>query len=252
MNIDAPQASALPLLRALWKEAFGDGDEFIDTFMSVAYSPQRCRCVSVDGNVAAALYWFDCSCEGQRIAYLYAIATAKAYRGRGFCKALMENTHAHLRALGYSGAVLVPASKGLFDFYGRMGYSVCSYAQELTVEATNESVDFREIDGTDFSSLRRNFLKKGSVIQENENIDFLKTQAKLFAGKDFLIAAGGKGDTLYAMELLGRLDSAAAMAGALGYSRLRARRGVHDRPFAMYLPLVDGAVTPCYFGLPFD
>ena len=95
-------------------------------------------------------------------------------------------------------------------------------------------------------------MKKGSVIQENENIDFLKTQARLFAGKDFLIAAGGKGDTLYAMELLGRLDSAAAMAGALGYSRLRARRGGHGRPFAMYLPLVDGAVTPCYFGLPFD
>lgn len=48
----------LPALRELWKEAFGDGDSFLDQFFSVAFAPERSRVAVVDGAVGAALYWF--------------------------------------------------------------------------------------------------------------------------------------------------------------------------------------------------
>jgi hypothetical protein len=77
MNINAPTLDLIPALRGLWKEAFGDSDDFLDMFWRTAFSYDRCRCVTVDGEVAAALYWFDCECRGERVAYIYAVATAK-------------------------------------------------------------------------------------------------------------------------------------------------------------------------------
>ena len=46
-------------LRRLWKQAFGDTDSFLNSFFTFGFSPDRCRQITVDGNVAAALYWFD-------------------------------------------------------------------------------------------------------------------------------------------------------------------------------------------------
>jgi predicted acetyltransferase len=108
MRIDAPTTAQIPALRALWKEAFADEDVFLDIFFSASFSPERCRCLTVQDQLAAALYWMDCSAGEAKLAYIYAVATAKAYRGRGLCRALLEDTHAVLKRMGYAGAILVP------------------------------------------------------------------------------------------------------------------------------------------------
>jgi len=116
MIIDLPSASDIPALRALWKEAFGDSDEFLDSFMSTAFSPCRAMCAKDGEKISAMLYWFDCECRGERVAYLYAVATAKGYRNRGICSALMERTHGHLSEKGYTGVLLVPGSPSFSPF----------------------------------------------------------------------------------------------------------------------------------------
>ena len=120
MTIDSPKIDQLPQLRALWKEAFGDTDAYLDSFFTLGFSPERCRCMTEDGQVSAALYWFDCSCQGARLAYLYAVATAENRRGVGLCRLLMDNTHAHLKKAGYAGAILVPASASLRQMYEKI------------------------------------------------------------------------------------------------------------------------------------
>ena len=95
MKIDYPTQNQISDLQALWKQAFGDEDAFIDLFFAHGFSPDRCRCITVDGKLAGALYWFDCSFRGHPMAYLYGVATGKAFRGKGICRALTENTHAH-------------------------------------------------------------------------------------------------------------------------------------------------------------
>ena len=155
MNIDR---------RRLWQEAFGDSDEFLDMFSSVAYAPERSRTISVDGDLAAVLYWFDCEYDGKKIAYIYAVATAKAYRGRGLCHRLMTQAHQHLRDNGYVGAILVPGSKELFDLYADMGYKVCSYMSEIICEAEGV-VACKEIDKSEYAKLRRQFLPQGRAAQ---------------------------------------------------------------------------------------
>ena len=125
MRIDYPLESQIGDLRSLWKEAFGDTDQFLNSFHDTAFSPDRCRCITIDEQVAAALYWFDCRFDDRPLAYIYAVATAKAFRKQGLCRMLMDNTRQLLSELGYSGIVLVPEMH-LIPMYESMGYRVCS------------------------------------------------------------------------------------------------------------------------------
>ena len=173
MIIDAPKREQISELRALWKEAFGDTDDFLDVFFDKIFSFSRCRCVIEDGKVSAALYWFDCEYEKRKVAYLYAIATLTEYRGRGLCSALMADTHEHLKKCGYSLSMLVPASKDLFSFYEKLGYGVCTSVSEELVCASSEKIDIARIEYEEYGILRKNMLPECSIVQEAENLVFL-------------------------------------------------------------------------------
>ena len=242
MKIDYPLEMQIPGLRSLWKEAFGDSDAFLDIFWDTAFSADRCRCITVDGQVAAALYWFDCRLDDRPIAYVYAVATAKTFRGQGLCRKLMDNTRLLLADLGYSGIILVPEMH-LIGMYEGMGYKVCSYVREFTCRASSNPVVLQEISAAEYADLRRQYLPKGGVVQENENLQFLSGISKLYTGDGFLYADDA--------ELLGNTDAAPGILAALGKTSGTFRCPGNEIPFAMYLPL-DNQRAPAYFGLAFD
>lgn len=253
MNINQPDTKHIPLLRKLWKEAFGDTDIFLDSFFSTAFSPKRCRCVFENNIPLAALYWFDCEYSGQPLAYLYAIATAASHRGQGLCKQLMENTQKHLKNLGYSGALLVPAESSLFDFYKELGYTTTCHLQEFTCTAEEQNLSLRLISSEEYASLRRKYLPAGSVVQEGENLTFLQTEYDFYAGQNFLLAAKITGNRLYGVELLGNTKIASGLVHALNCTEGLFRVPGSDKPFAMYLPLSqDTQASPSYLGFAFD
>ena len=86
MRFDHPAPEHLAGLQDLWIQAFGDTREFVNSFFTTAFSPQRCLCVPDGDNVRAALYWFDCNLADRKIAYLYAVATEEKARDRDFAK----------------------------------------------------------------------------------------------------------------------------------------------------------------------
>ena len=256
MTIDAPRQSQIPELRRLWQEAFGDTEEFLDAFGRTAFHVERCRVAVTDGVVAAALYWFDCLHKGGPVAYLYAVATAGAYRGRGICHALMEDTHKHLAGQGYKGVILVPGSKELIRFYEGMGYRVCSTIHEFTCIAADrdsELIPLRSIDRKEYSRLRKELLPEGGVVQENENLDFLQTQAQFYAGPGFVLTAKKEEDRVIGVELLGDETKTPGIVRALGCKQGVFRVPGEGRVFAVYRPLTDSVSSaPAYFGLAFD
>lgn len=251
MRIDYPQEDQIPQLQKLWKEAFGDTDAFIGAFFGTVFSPDRCRCVSEEGTVTAALYWLDCRCLDRPMAYLYAIATAKKYRGLGKCRLLMEDTHRLLAELGYAGCLLVPGERMLFRMYRGLGYETCSRIHEWSCKAADASIPLREISAGEYASLRRQYLPEGGVVQEAENLVLLKSQTRLYAGEDFLFCAAAEGGELLCPELLGNADAAPAILTALHAHSGTFRTPGDSKDFAMYHPLSD-AMAPQYFGLAFD
>lgn len=251
MTIDHPVPAQLPALRALWKEAFGDTDAFLDAFFRTGFSPSRCRCVTVDGRVVSALYWFDCEFSGRKTAYLYAVATAKSFRGQGLCRALLADTHALLTSAGYAGTILVPGSDALFRFYEALSYKTCAHISEFSCTAGDHPVSVRPISAGEYAEARRQLLPPDSVIQEGENLAFLQTQADFYMGADFLLAAFREGSTLYARELLGDPAAAPGILRALNCEKGCFRTPGRETPFAMFYPLLP-TPAPSYFAFAFD
>lgn len=250
MKIDPPTAGQLPALKALWKTAFGDTDDFIDGFFRTAFSPDRCRCAFIGGSLAGMLYWFDCECRGQKLAYIYAVATAPAFRRRGICHGLMADTHTWLADRGYAGALLVPGEPSLAALYGTMGYRYATGIRELTCAAGDPPVPLRPISPEEYCLLRRRYLPADGVVQEEENMRFLAAQAALYAAPGLLLAARAEGDALTGLELLGDPAAGPGILRALGAAR-GSFRTPGTAPFAMYRDF-GGSPAPSYFGFAFD
>ena len=237
-------------LRRLWKEAFGDSDAFLDAFFSTAFHPERFMAIWEQERPVAALYWFDCQLEGRKIAYIYAVATAESHRGQGLCHRLMEKPHILLKRLGYSGSILVPAEKGLFSLYKKLGYALCAHVDTFSCQA-GTPISLTQITGSEYTRLRRELLPAGGLLQEDAAIAYLQKWCGFYQGEGCLVCAAREGDTLYVQELLGNRALAPGITAALAAKTGHFRMPGTAVPFAMYYPL-DNAPAPTYLGLALD
>lgn len=251
MNIKATTTKDIPNLRALWKEAFSDNDEFLDIFFSTAFSAKRSFCIEENSKIVSALYFFDCLWKGKKIAYIYAVATAKDHRGKGLCRKLMEHTHNHLKTSGYTGAILVPGSESLFDFYAGMEYKTCCYLSKKEYSSGVSSVPLTKLTAEEYAVLRRELLPENGVIQEGENLSFLSAYAEFYSGADFLFASSKEDSTLICHEFLGNTERAPEILYSLKCKNGTLRIIGKDIPFAMYLPFEENDY-PSHFGFAFD
>ena len=237
MNTDA--------LKGLWKTVFGDPDSFIDAFFRIVYSPDRCRYLEEDGEIVSALYWFDCSYEGGKLAYIYAVATHPEHRGKGLASRLLQQTHEQLKAQGYAGAVLKPA-KGLFPFYERLGYVTSGFIRRFYAESSNVPAVLKELSANEYGIRRRSFLPENAVIQEGITLEFLHCFASFYAADDALSCVSQEEGTVF--EYLGNPHSAPGILAALGIREAEIPTIGNTIPFTMFLPL-NCTKTPSYLGL---
>lgn len=120
-----------PQLRALWHEAFGDRDEYIDEFFEAFDADSVLHTLSHDGKLLSVLYAlpYELHTGGhcKKVAYIYAVATVSSARGRGYMSRLFSIVHENLRREGFAAAFLLPAEDWLWNYYSRLGYKVCSW-----------------------------------------------------------------------------------------------------------------------------
>lgn len=244
MKLEHPSTSQIPQLRALWQEAFGDTDAFLDQFYSKAFSTDRCLCAMVDGEVAAMAYWFHC----EKYAYIYAVATAKKHRGKGISHTLMARIHEILAGRGYAGCILVPGEESLRRFYRGMGYENCGGVEEFDAGAA-APVPLRKLEPQEYAALRRKYLPDGGVIQEGVNLEFLSCWAHFYEAPNALVAAVWEEGKLLVLDLLGDVQEAPGIVAALG-AETGWFRSPGEKPFAMHRPL-NGNTPPKYFAFCF-
>lgn len=236
---------------ALWQQAFGDSQAFIAGFFRTGFSPDRCRFLEKDGALAAILYWFDCQWAGKKVAYIYAVATDKTFRGQGLCRQLMQDTHRHLQTLGYAGAALVPGDAGLFQMYEKLGYRGFCAMMQKTISVEGEPADVRCITPEQYAALAKVWLPAGSVVPGAEVLSFYGTYGQFYAFDGGCFCAARENDTLYIQEFLGDSGVLPGIGAALGVEKIQVRLPVGDKPFAMYHSFTDGAL-PEYLGIALD
>ena len=237
----SPQPHEEAMLRALFTEAFADAI-FTELFFTRAYSPDRCF-VAAQGEILAAMHWFDCSLGGKKAAYVYGIAAFEAHRGRGIGSGLIRRGLDHLRKQGYAVILLVPAGESLFGYYERFGFSVITTIREETVPA-GPPLPLRKLSVSEYAELRRQHLPAGGVIQEGAALALLDGYADFYATDRAICALSGR----MVWELLGDFRDAPGILGALGIREATVRAPGPGQPFAMAL----GTDAPFHFGLALD
>lgn len=242
MNVD------LMHLKDLWQQAFGDPSDAIEAFFRTGFSPDRCNYVLENGIPVSALYWFDCSLNGHKFAYLYAIATAKAHRGKGHFRRLMEDTHNILKNQGYAGAVLVPAEKSLFSLYETLGYRYAATNREFACKAADTPVPLSQIDARQYEALRPQYLPAGSILQTGAALDYYATYGQFYKGADFLLACSLQEGALQTAEILGNTTLCGNILCALGAPTGSFRTPGRGKAFGMYYPFTENCPTPDYLG----
>jgi len=149
----------------LWREVFGDSEEFISDFLSAASdgtdmadSTAAYATYTEDGEAVSMLFRVPVTLAPRgkapiRGGYIYAAATAPLYRGRGFFRALMT-----LAEKDMSFTVLIPGGDELYAMYRSLGYDT-ELETYFPFECESSSLGkYTPFDG-DWVSLYREYLR---------------------------------------------------------------------------------------------
>lgn len=154
----------MPEIIALWKEAFGDGEEFVKDFFDKMNGEKNMILRIEEGKTAAMAAMLPVKCGNYNGRYIYAVATAKKYRGRGYCREVMEYIHNFMAESGEAFAILVPAEKSLFDFYKKLGYSRTVFAPDKV--GTGKIINKCTV--SEYYNIRRELFSKYDLIEWGE------------------------------------------------------------------------------------
>ena len=150
----------LPALTRLWQACFGDTEAEVRAFWQALFdcTPVYLR-RAPDGSPAAMLCALPAELVGDDgdavpAAYLYAVCTAPALRGRGHCRLLLQEAEQDLAEQDVRAAVLVPAEESLFGFYARFGYRTVFTCRTETVPAARGDCSITPLTPDGWQSLR--------------------------------------------------------------------------------------------------
>lgn len=193
-----PDEKYIPSLIKLWREVFGDSEEYIKLFFKKAYFDGECFGEIVGDEVVSAFYLLKCSVryagkvyEGR---YLYAAATLGEYRRKGLMSALIAEATAYCKDAGLDFIALVPASDSLYDYYSGFGFKEAMYKYRFVL--SNDFVTlplYREAENyAEFYKIRssaENALVYGEVGCEYafDCLDFLGKKVVIFGENSYYI-----------------------------------------------------------------
>ena len=118
--------------RELWIEVFGDEREDVDRFLIDIHREDNLLTHSENGEVVAMLNIVPIDTDYGPTAYLYAIATAPDFRGRGYAGALIKQAIDIARAREYKAVMLIPSEPSLIDYYKRFGFGEPAYKLDFS------------------------------------------------------------------------------------------------------------------------
>lgn len=261
----------VPVLRKLWTQAFGDGDELLNPFFSMLYRPEDAFVIREGGQVKSMAFQLPMTIcadgRGWRAAYLYAVATGETARGKGFCAELLAYAGEVLAERGCRALLLVPGEPGLRAFYRAKGYVDFSTVDRFETEAAPWPGGAEEIEPPEYLELREGLLAERAYVSCPVPIlAFQKRMARLQGGGLFRLydgrtegcacAALDGGDRAIVYELLwpGEREQGAALAArAVGAARAAARIPGGETPFAMVRWLAEApALSNPYLGIALD
>ena len=190
-----------PGMTALWQEAFGDPQEYIDLFFDNRMQWQNTLLYKEGDVVAGQLFILSCqlSTPGKSYScgYIYSVATRKTFRGQGIGTRLLEAAHQLLRERGFDLAVLAPAGTSLFDFYGNRGYIPQGYIRREVIEASHLRTQDKElllspISPQEILELRQQYYGNAFLRWDEDGIRYIVKENHFLGGQFYGFSLDGQ------------------------------------------------------------
>lgn len=166
----------LHALKKIWKQCFGDSDEYINAFFEKGFKPEYSLIALYDLKPVGMMYTLPAMMNhrGKEYMgeYLYAVAVKPEYRNMGVMRAMEEKAVELARKQGLSFLSLVPEHTDLYKMYEKLGYRTAYYNYIRThmpfKQLRTDNVSIRPCDRMEFSRLREAYLHS-----KKNYIDFL-------------------------------------------------------------------------------
>ncbi len=117
MEYRIAQEKEYPILAQLWKQVFGDSEDFAQQVFHSFAGPQGVYTAIEDGQPVSVLCAVPVTLQGRAGVYFYGLATRPDQRGRGLMHGLVEYVCELLTRQGCQFVCLIPAGPSLFQFY---------------------------------------------------------------------------------------------------------------------------------------
>jgi predicted acetyltransferase len=132
-------------MKDLWKRCFDDSDEFVDMYFRLRYSEETSLCIK-SGDTAVSSLQMPCyamTFEGAEIraAYISGACTHPDFRGKGMMARLLAESFGRMVQQHIPLSILIPANRGLFDYYARAGYASAFFRSRIEQNLSDLPVD---------------------------------------------------------------------------------------------------------------
>lgn len=128
------------ICKRIYNENFGDDDSLFESRLFDTCF-KYCRFLEKDGKIVSMCFALPCEIGSKDALYIFAVATAKQFRGKGYATELLNQ----IKNEGNSILILRPVNEGLISFYERIGFKCFN--------ATNVTNDFKLKPCKDFLDL---------------------------------------------------------------------------------------------------
>ena len=217
----------------MWKEIFGDPEEFINIYFDNKFSPSVTSYATEGGALVSAMqslpYRMTFCGKYIKVGYASGIATFPAARHKGYAAQIMAQSHRMLYRRGAVMSLLIPASPALFDFYAMRQYATCFYRETQVIQPIDpkkrktiytSSNFFNKMPAYKLSPFIRNWLRKNRsccVLHDTKDLEVIESVAKLSGGGFYALM---KNDKIAAAVLLEYTNSYMQVTDAFGDMKL--------------------------------
>lgn len=255
MELRTAQNRDIPVLYALWHEAFGDEQPVIDAFFQTCYKPENTLIAAENGMPVSVLYWIEAAYQtvGETFSarYIFAAATAESARSKGYMSALLRYARRTAEKRQIDLLFLVPAEETLFAYYGARGYinafskTVYNLTDAQLLMCTGALAKRREPTAEQWASVREMALHAVPHIVWSEPALQLALRygtmfdTEIFVTDNAYFTAERDGATVLTSEFCAESGALPALCGALSET-------VPAKQYTLHVPC--GLQVPAVFG----
>ena len=240
----------------IWQEAFLDSEKYIIDFLN--NFGKYMLVLENGGKAVSMLTLFPVEISGDFGRYVYAVATDKSFRNRGFAGELIEYAKHFVSEKNEKFLVILPQNDGLFDFYKKFGFSelkcVAKIDKIISYPKDNGFLVER-IDSSEYFTLREAYFERKKYVKWDR--DMLDYFAKVYDGEYIKISEKGRTvacgfcytaeDKLIISELLTKEDVLSVIGKFFGKKHILGfKEETLGKRFAMVYPK---SYVGSYFGI---